>query len=102
MSIFANDTPMQGARIMPPTASTGDGTGYDAFGKPVSHARRQAAYETMKSMGFKDKEQMLTVIGQMSEHIERDEPHAAMQVGVGIIDVTGIYRMLAVLCTDPA
>ena len=101
MSIFANESGIQGARIMPPPENTGDGTGFDAFGKPVSFARRERAYQQLRSFTSLSTADAMLLIGRMAEYIERDQPHEAMQATVGIIDLTGMYRILAYLCTDP-
>lgn len=95
MSIFANESGIQGARIMPPPENTGDGTGFDAF------ARRERAYQQLKSFTSLSTADAMLLIGRMAEYIERDQPHEAMQATVGIIDLTGMYRILAYLCTDP-
>lgn len=98
MGIFANETDGQGTRIAPAPASVGD-DGFAAFGKPVPFHRRDNAYKACKQMGMKDPEAIWTLIGQMSDKIERDEPLAAMDIASKTLDVTGCYRLLAHLCT---
>ena len=98
MSIFANTTEHQGTRIAPSPEVDGD-DGFAAFGKPVPFHRRDNGYQACKSMGMKDPEAIWTLIGQMSDKIERDEPLAAMEIAKAKLDVTGCYRLLATLCT---
>lgn len=92
--------------IAPSVEITGD-SGDAAFGKPVPFYRRKAGCLTCRIMGMTDRSKILSVVGKMSERIARDDPHGAMQVASDAgLDVTGVYRLLAVLCTaakdDPA
>lgn len=98
MSIFANETEGQGMRLGPGVEVEGD-SGFAAFGKPVPFYRRSAADAHMKAMGVTDAEARFTCIGAMSDAIARDDPHRAMQEAHKHLDVTGVYRLLAVLCT---
>lgn len=74
-------------------------SGFNAFGKDVPPHRRQAAYEHCKSMGLTDSEDMWTCVNGMAEQIARDEPYEAMKIGMRYVDLTGTYRLIAVLCT---
>lgn len=78
-------------------AETAGADGFNAFGKPVSMARKEAAYQHCKAMGLTVN--AMTCVSGMAEKIERDEPYAAMEVGMRYLDLTGTYRLLAVLCT---
>lgn len=97
MGIFANesDHPMDGARIMPDPSEGNDG--FAALGKPVPANRKAAAYECLKDMGLDDAERRWSLIEAMSVHVERDNPHAAMERAAKDVDVTGCYRLLATL-----
>lgn len=75
--------------------------GFDAMGKPVPHSRRQHADEHCKDMGLTDWSKRKAVIDGMAEALERDEPYKAMEVGMTYLDLTGTYRLMAVLLTDP-
>lgn len=97
MSIFANETEYSGAMIGDGVELEGD-SGEAAYGKPVPFYRRQAGIDALKAMGCTDRDKMLSVVERMSEKIARDEPHAAMEVAYEIVDVTGVYRLLATLC----
>jgi hypothetical protein len=73
--------------------------GFKAFGKAVPYYRREAAVEHCKDMGLTDTNKIMATIDRMSEAIKRDEPYQAMEAGMAHLDLTGTYRLLAVLCT---
>ena len=77
----------------------GPDEGFNAFGKPVPIYRKQAAFAHCKAMGLTDFEEMWRCIETMSIKIERDEPYDAIGAGMVYLDLTGTYRLLAVLCT---
>lgn len=91
-----------GARIFPATKVEGD-EGFAAMGKPVPFFRRQAAMDHAKNMGVESSSAM-RAIGEMAECVARDEPYKALAVAMKIVDLTGSYRLLAVLCaaSDPS
>lgn len=97
MSIFGNETEMTGMRLGP-EVETATNDGFDAFGKPVPFYRRAVADQHLKDMGLKDTEVRFFLVNQMADAIERDEPHAAMAAAFKVLDLTGTYRLLAVLC----
>lgn len=75
--------------------------GFSAFGHPVPVERQVAALDTaVESIGTSA---MLAdpVIREASAWVERDEPDKAMLVLRNITDLTGAYRLLAVLCAEP-
>lgn len=74
--------------------------GFDAMGKPVPQYRRQAGYDTCKDMGLNRAEDRWSVVNGMAEQLERDKPHEAMEIGMKYLDLTGTYRLMAVLCTS--
>lgn len=74
-------------------------SGFDAFGHPVSNFRKECAVSHCKAMGMKDMEKITGLVGRMSEAIRRDKPYEAMEAGMAYLDLTGTYRLLAVLCT---
>jgi len=108
MGKFANEREGQGVMIGPGVQTKGT-DGWDALGKPVPMYRRAAAMEHVKDMyGDRpmDKEKVFSCIEAMCNHIERDNPHAAMERALahrgnpaGIVDAIGVYRLLAVLLT---
>ena len=102
MGKFAN-TPSNmdivGARIAPPVQTKSD-DGFNAFGKRVPFYRRANAYEHCKDMGLTDKAVIFSLIESMADKIQRDEPHIALEIASQYVDVTGCYRLLAVLCSS--
>lgn len=76
-------------------------SGFDAMGQPIPAARRQAAYEACKAMGLTDREVMMRCVSGMAEQLERDKPFEAQQIAMQHVDLTGAYRLMAVLLTDP-
>ena len=80
------------------TTDLGAGNGFDAMGKPIPFYRRQAGYDTCLEMGLKS-EAAYSAVSGMSEMLERDQPYEAMAAGMKYIDLTGTYRLMAVLLT---
>ena len=76
--------------------------GFEAIGHTVPMFRRSAAETHLKQMGFTDAEQRFNIVN-MANEIERDNSHAAMEKAHEKgLDVTGVYRLLAVLlCEEP-
>ena len=87
-------------RPKPEPLVSGEDDGFNAFGKPVPDFRKQAAFQHCKAMGL-NTEESWNVINPMCEQIRRDEPYAAMEAGTLYLDVTGTYRIMAVLCSHP-
>lgn len=104
MGRFANASEGVGMRLAPPMpVAPEDRNGFGALGYPVPFYRRDAANQHMKDMGITNAELRFSCIERMCAHIERDNPHAAMEETYGIVDATGCYRLLAVLLTaNPA
>jgi hypothetical protein len=90
--------------VKPDRFDYGPDEGFNAFGKPVPFFRRQNAVRHLKDMGLTDAEDCFTCVNGMAEQIGRDQPHEAFTIGMRYIDLTGCYRIVAVLCTgkDPA
>lgn len=109
MGKFANEYDGEISNLGPTRRKPGTNTmpsEFDALGHPVPMYRRAAAYEHAKAMGCTDKQKTFSCIQRMADFIERDNPHAAMETALahptnpdGIVDVTGVYRLLAVLLT---
>lgn len=72
--------------------------GFNAMGKPISHKRRQTAYNTCREIGF-DKETAASIVNTIADSLERDEPFDAIERGLKNVDITGVYRIIAVLLT---
>jgi hypothetical protein len=109
------------------TVTTDDG--FAAFGKPVPWERKSAALAHVREMAPGcTTEAAVQLIDRVSRCIERDDPYAALRHAshaewavhesklqesadvarsldpdqMLVLDVTGAYRLLAALCTDPA
>lgn len=76
-------------------------TGFDAMGHPVPTDRKEAAYSTAKEMGITGFEEASELVGTMAQCIERDHPYEAEKAGMKFLDLTGTYRLMAVLMTEP-
>ncbi len=73
-------------------------SGFEAMGREVPPFRKAEAERHLKLMGFPDAEQRFEIVNAMSEAIRRDNTHEALEVGYRKkLDVTGCYRLLAVL-----
>lgn len=77
----------------------GSGDGFDAMGKPVPMYRRTAALAHCRDMGLTDAEDATACIGGVADKLERDQPYEAMAEGMKYLDLTGTYRLMAVLLT---
>lgn len=76
------------------------GNGFNQFGYPVSTARQVAALDcAVEVMGVCDLEAD-PVIREAALRIKRDDIEGAMRVMRNIVDETGVYRLLAVMCCD--
>lgn len=73
-------------------------SGFSAMGKPISEHRRQAAYDMCKEVGL-NTENRYSAVGEVANALERDKPYEAMQLGMKYLDLTGVYRLMAVLLT---
>lgn len=103
MGIFGNPpVGMEGMQIAPaPPEIIGfeDPSGFAAMGKPVPLYRQQDGYKHCKQMGMKNPEEIWDCVRSMSAKLERDEPMLAMEAAFKYLDVTGVYRLMAVLLT---
>lgn len=75
-------------------------SGFAAFGKPVSTERRSEALKHIREMGIANNADAWECIGNMSGAIERDQPYECVGIGMRYVDLTGTYRLMAVLCAD--
>jgi hypothetical protein len=91
-----------GLRLEPrprPTLAT-NVDGMDAFGKIVPDHRKSAALKHMRQMAPSISTEAATqVIDRMAEQIARDEPYKVLAIAKEALDLTGAYRLMAVLCT---
>ena len=83
--------------MLGPKVETVGDSGYAAFGKPVPFYRRQAAVDHLREMGV-NSIRAFQIAEKMADAVERDRPHDAMQAASEVVDVTGVYRALSVIC----
>lgn len=72
---------------------------FSMMGKPISPAVRQIGYEHCKEMGL-DSGNAHNCVSAVSEQLERDKPYEAQAAGMKYLDLTGTYRLFAVLLTE--
>jgi hypothetical protein len=70
--------------------------GFNNMGKPIPFSKQQTAYEHCLAMGL-NQSRAMEVVKSMSGQLERDKPYEAMSEGMKFLDLTGTYRLFAVL-----
>jgi hypothetical protein len=75
-------------------------SGFDAFGKPVPIERQVAALDCAVEVMGVDAVLADPIIAQAAQRIAADEPLYALTVLMNIVDLTGAYRLIAVMCCD--
>ena len=73
-------------------------SGFNAMGKPIPLHRKTSGYEHCIQMGL-NKTRAVECVNGMSEQLERDKPYEAQAIGMRHLDLTGTYRVMAVLLT---
>lgn len=76
-------------------------SGFNAFGHPVPTERQAAALDTAVEVFGQDAMLADPVIRAAARYTGLDQPDKALTVLRNITDLTGAYRLLAVLCTEP-
>lgn len=69
----------------------------DNMGLPISNEKRQTAYELLGEFGVQFKADRYFCVREVAEQLERDKPYEAMEIAQKHIDLTGAYRLFAVL-----
>lgn len=69
---------------------------FNAMGKPIKPAARQAGYDACKDMGL-DSARSWEAVNTTAEQLERDKPYEALGAATKLLDLTGAYRLMAVL-----
>lgn len=69
---------------------------FNKMGKPLSGKARQSAYEHCLKMGL-NAARAWECVGSVAEQLERDKPYEAQAAGMKFLDLTGTYRLFAVL-----
>lgn len=75
-------------------------SGFNAMGKPVPNFRKMVADEHLKQMGIADAQDRFRCIAAMSNHLEHDAPYDALGEAMKYVDLTGSYRLMAVLLSS--
>lgn len=70
------------------------------LGKHVPNSRRDVAYQWLQSIGV-ERVEAFSAVETIAGHLERDHPHEGLEAGRKVVDVTGAYRLFAILLTDP-
>lgn len=73
---------------------------FNNMGKPVPFERRQSAYKNCRHMGL-NQARAYECVDAMAEQLKRDEPYMAQKAGMQFLDLTGTYRIMAVLLAEP-
>ena len=74
--------------------------GFKAMGKPIPDYRRDEAYRTCRDAFEMRSSRAMGAVSGMAEQLERDNPYGAMEAAMKYgIDLTGTYRIMAVLLT---
>lgn len=78
--------------------SEGCKSGMGAMGHPIPAERLSNALHHVREM-LPDisTETAMSLIGRVAGYLEHDEPYEAMRVAKGNLDLTGTYRLFAVL-----
>jgi len=75
--------------------------GFSAFGKPVPVERQVAALDAAVEVIGVDQMLADPVIQVAARYVALDQPDKALTVLRNIVDLTGAYRLLAVMCAEP-
>ena len=81
----------------PPKIKSGHDEGFNAMGKPIPISRKKAGDIHLKDMGVADAEDRFRCVAMVSARLEHDEPYGAIEDAMKYVDLTGAYRLLAVL-----
>jgi hypothetical protein len=68
------------------------------IGKPLGENARSAAYEHCKQMGL-NSARSWECVQSVATQLEKDRPYEAQAAGMRFLDLTGTYRLFAVLLT---
>jgi hypothetical protein len=74
---------------------------FNQMGKPIPFPVREEAYQLCKEWGLSNARAYECVSG-VCTMLERDKPYEAMAHGMKFVDLTGTYRLFAVLLAGAA
>jgi hypothetical protein len=69
---------------------------FNAMGKPIPPAAREIGYTDAKAMGL-DTPRAVECVSATAAALERDKPYEAQAAAMRFLDLTGAYRLMAVL-----
>jgi len=72
---------------------------FSMMGRPIPFAARQHGFDACIEMGI-DKVAVYECVGAVSEALARDKPYEAMEASMRYLDLTGTYRLMAVLLSS--
>ena len=75
-------------------------TGLDALGHRVPASRTSAAYRWLRSSIGLSRQDAFSLSQSAAHKVAKDDPHGVFVSCDGLIDLTGAYRLLAILCTE--
>lgn len=67
------------------------------MGKPIPSEKRETAYKLLEEFGVKFKSERYFCVREVAELLERDKPFEAQKKAMEYVDLTGAYRLFAVL-----
>ncbi len=71
-------------------------TPMNMMGKPILMKARAEGYEHCKAMGLTPARSM-ECVNAVAEQLQRDKPYEAQAAGMKFLDLTGTYRLFAVM-----
>lgn len=73
-------------------------SGFNKMGKPLGENARSEAYKHCKAIGL-NSAKAWECVQAVASQLERDQPYEAQAAGMKFLDLTGTYRLFAVLLT---
>ena len=92
MAEFLNQT-------IPMDVAYADGMG--AMGHPIPDYRKDEAYRTCRQEFGMSADKSFSTVQGIAHALEKDNPYEAMKMGMRYVDLTGTYRLMAVLLSAP-
>lgn len=75
---------------------------FNMMGKPISPSVRQGAYDVCRKSFGLDSACSWEVVNATAEQLERDKPYEAQGMAMKHLDLTGTYRLMAMLLSGVA
>ena len=71
---------------------------FNQMGRPILMDARAEGYEHCKAMGLTPA-RATECVNVVAEQLQRDKPYEAQAAGMKFLDLTGVYRLFAVMLT---